>query len=114
MPPLLSMGRRRESPQHLFRVRSPLFIYHPYWTSFSPHRVTTAKCNQANGTRKEVVPEINFSTSEVPFHAPVFGEIPEVVLEHKYQFLQTLQGTGLLTVMTGDGVNDADCSITME
>lgn len=50
-------------------------IYISYWTSFSPHRVTTPKCNQANGTRKELVPEITFSTSEVPFHAPVFGEL---------------------------------------
>lgn len=74
MPPLLSMGRRRESPQqaYLFRVLHYLYII---LDTFSPHRVTTPKCNQANGTRKELVPEITFSTSEVPFHAPVFGEL---------------------------------------
>lgn len=41
-----------------------------------------------------------------------------MVLEHKYQFM--FQGSGLLTVMTSDGVNDAlslkkaDCKIVME
>lgn len=34
-------------------------------------------------------------------------EITEMGLEHKSQFMRTLQGSGLLAVMTGDGVNDA-------